>query len=62
MSRFRFVADHAGVFDVRRLCWVLGVFRSGLYRWLRAAPVRAARRADDARLVACIGVVHAVSG
>ncbi len=43
MSRFQFVADHAGAFGVKRLCRVLSVSRSGYYRWQAAAPVRAAR-------------------
>ncbi|GIH50600.1 hypothetical protein Mro03_57790 [Microbispora rosea subsp. rosea] len=41
LSRFQFVADHAGAFGVKRLCRVLSVSRSGFYRWraARTQPV-----------------------
>jgi transposase InsO family protein len=62
VSRFRFVADHTHAFSVKRLCQVLGVSRSGFYRWQAAAPARAARTARDAALAERIRVVHAESG
>ena len=58
MSRFEFVADHAGAFGVKRLCRVLGCSRSGFYRWLKAAPARAARAAADAALAEEIKQIH----
>lgn len=59
MSRFQFVADHRDTFGVKRLCRVLEVSRSGFYRWLAAAPARAARAAADAALAAQITEIHA---
>lgn len=41
------------------MCQVLGVARSSFYKWLAAAPARAARRAGDDALAARIAVVHA---
>ena len=58
MSRFEFVADHAGAFGVKRLCRVLEVSRSGFYRWRKAAPARAARAAADAALAEEIKQIH----
>ena len=59
MSRFQFVADHQSTFEVKRLCQVVQVARSSFYKWLSAAPTRAARRADDQALAARIAAVHA---
>ncbi len=59
MSRFQFVADHRDAFGVKRLCRVLAVSRSGFYRWLKAAPARAARAAADAALAEQITAIHA---
>jgi hypothetical protein len=59
VSRFQFVADHKCAFGVKRLCRVLKVSRSGFYRWLAAAPARAARLAADAQLAAKIKKIHA---
>lgn len=59
MSRFQFVADHRDAFGVKRLCRVLGVSRSGFYRWVAAAPARAARRAAEAELAEEIRAIHA---
>ncbi|GEL93696.1 transposase [Cellulomonas composti] len=58
MSRFQFVADHQATFEVKRLCQVLGIARSSFYKWLAAAPARAARAADDEVLADRIRVVH----
>lgn len=59
MSRFEFVADHADAYGVKRLCQVLAISRSGFYRWLKAAPARAARAAADAALAEEIRQIHA---
>jgi len=59
VSRFQFVADHRDAFGVKRLCRVLEVSRSGFYRWLSAAAVRAGRAAADAALAADIKKIHA---
>jgi transposase InsO family protein len=58
VSRFQFVADHAGAFGVKRLCRVLAVSPSGFYRWLAAAAGRAARAAADAELAVEIKKIH----
>ncbi|MBO3753255.1 transposase, partial [Streptosporangiaceae bacterium NEAU-GS5] len=59
ISRFQFVADHRDTFGVKRLCRVLEVSRSGFYRWLAAAPARAARAAADTLLAGQIAKIHA---
>jgi len=59
VSRFQFVADHQSTFEVKRLCQVVQVARSSFYKWLRAAPARAARQAGDESLAARIAAVHA---
>ncbi|PVU83238.1 hypothetical protein DDP54_09815 [Cellulomonas sp. WB94] len=56
MSRFQFVADHQSTFEVKRLCQVVQVARSSFYKWLSAAPARAARQTADAALAARIAV------
>ncbi|MBB5803565.1 hypothetical protein F4560_003333 [Saccharothrix ecbatanensis] len=56
---YRFISEHRAVFGVTRLCRVLGVRRPGFYEWLAATPTRAERAADDERLAAEIGEVHA---
>ena len=52
MNRFQFVEDHKDAYGVKRLCEVIEIARSSFYAWLAAAPGRAARAADDARLAA----------
>ncbi|MFG2631850.1 hypothetical protein [Streptomyces sp. NPDC048473] len=47
MSRFRFVDEHRGAFGVKRLCRILKVSRSGFYRWMAGAEMRASRERDD---------------
>lgn len=59
MSRFQFVADHRDAFGVKRLCTALNLSRSGFYRWLKAAPARAAKKAADAALTRRIRTIHA---
>ncbi len=58
MSCFQFIADHQHAFGVKRLCQVLGLSRSGFYRWTAGAPARAARAAADVALVERIRAVH----
>lgn len=36
--KYAFIAAHAGKFSVQRMCWVLGVQRSGYYAWQRRTP------------------------
>ena len=56
MSRFRFVEDHRNVYDVKRLCRLAEVSRSGYYAW-RARPV-AARQVADQALLEQITTIH----
>jgi hypothetical protein len=58
VSRFQFVEDHRGAFGVKRLCLVLKVSRTGFYRWLSGADVRAGRQRADAELAERIGEIH----
>ena len=58
MNRFQFVEDHKDAYGVKRLCEVIEIARSSFYAWLAAAPGRAARAADDARLAARIRVLQ----
>lgn len=60
MSRFQFVADNSATFEVKRLCELVEIERSSYYAWLKAAPSREARAADDAALAERIRAVHAV--
>lgn len=57
-SRFQFVEDHRGAFGVKRLCRILAVSRSGLYRHLAGADARARRVRADAELAERIGEIH----
>ena len=59
MNRFQFVVDHQATFGVKRLCEVVHIARSSFYKWLAAAPARAARQAADAALAQQIREVHA---
>jgi transposase InsO family protein len=59
MSRFRFISEQRATFGVKRLCRVLGVHHSGFYAWLGRADRRAARAAQDDRLVKQIRQIHA---
>ena len=58
MSRFRFISEQRATFGVKRLCRVLNVHRSGFYAWLARADRRAARAAQDARLVEQVRAIH----
>lgn len=58
MSRFQFAAYHRDTFEVKRLCQVIGIARSSFYKWLAAAPARAARAADDEALAKRIRAIH----
>lgn len=61
MSRFQFVEDHHGAYGVKRLCRILGVSRSGYYRWQAAASSRLERERADADLGEAIRKIHADS-
>lgn len=54
--RYAFIRDHRAGFPVRLLCAVLGVSRSGFYRWLREPVGRWHRRREA--LVTRIRAVH----
>ena len=56
MSRFRFVDDHRDTYEVKRLCQLVEVSRSGYYRWASAAP--SARAVADAGLLEEIRRIH----
>ena len=58
MSRFQFVADHRGAFEVKWLCDVVEIARSSFYAWLAAAAHRAVKIAADEELAARIRAVH----
>ena len=59
MNRFCFVEDHRDVYDVKRLCALVEVSRSGFYAW-RGRP-QSARAVADAELLGRIATVHAES-
>jgi transposase InsO family protein len=59
VSRFQFVADHSGTFEVKRLCERVEIERSSYYAWKAGAPARAARAAADAGLAEKIRAIHA---
>jgi hypothetical protein len=60
-SRFRFISTRRASYGVKRLCRVLGVSRSGFYRWEAAEPDRQARAAADDDLATEIAAIHAAS-
>ncbi|MDX3234086.1 IS3 family transposase, partial [Streptomyces sp. ME19-01-6] len=60
--RWGFISPYADEFGVQRLCRVLGISRSGYYRWLAGADARAARQAADDALAAGIREIHTESG
>ena len=57
--RYQFIEQHRGQFPISRLCQVLGVSRSGYYRW-RKRPASARQMANQ-RLVEQIKRVHTAS-
>lgn len=59
MSRFRFVHDHRDTYQVKRLCQLVEVSRSGYYRWAGAAP--SPRAVADAELLEEIRRIHTES-
>jgi putative transposase len=56
VSRFRFVEDHRDTYQVKRLCQLVEVSRSGYYRWASAVP--SARAVADAELLERIRQIH----
>jgi transposase InsO family protein len=54
ISRLRFISTERAAYGVKRLCVLLGVARSAFYRWLNGEQARAARAAEDERIVAKI--------
>lgn len=60
MSRFQFVADNSGTFEVKRLCDLVEIERSSYYAWKAGAMARAERVAADAALEDRIRTIHAV--
>ncbi|KAA9131996.1 IS3 family transposase [Marinihelvus fidelis] len=54
--KFAFIEENRKTSNIRHLCHLLGVSRSGYYAW-RARPVSAHRRHDE-RLKAVIGELH----
>jgi hypothetical protein len=59
VGRFCFVHDHRDTYQVKRLCELVEVSRSGYYRWAGAAPW--ARAVADAELLEEIRQVHTES-
>jgi putative transposase len=59
VSRFCFVHDHRDTYQVKRLCELAEVSRSGYYRWAGAAP--SARAVADAELLEEIRQIHTES-
>lgn len=57
-GRWDFISVHRADFGVQRICRVLGVSRSGYYRWVAGAPARGERRAAADALVAEIREIH----
>jgi putative transposase len=56
VSRFCFVDDHRDTYQVKRLCELVEVSRSGFYRWAGATP--SARAVADADLLEEIRRIH----
>ncbi len=60
-SRWRFISAHHMQYGIQRLCRILGVSRSGFYRWRQAAPARQARAGEEAALTEKIRGIHTAS-
>jgi transposase InsO family protein len=56
VSRFRFVADHRDTYEVKRLCKLVEVSRSGFYAWASRAPSK--RDVDNASVLEAIVDIH----
>lgn len=56
MTRFRFVSEYAETYEVKRMCQVLEISRSGYYDWKRRGESKHAKR--DGELTALIGEIH----
>lgn len=57
--KYRFIAEQAGRFEVKLMCRVLGVSRSGYYKWRSGTPRAQAQR--NAELLEQIRQIHAAS-
>ncbi len=57
--KFKFIADHRGMFNVGRMCALLNVSRSGFYSWLTRPESR--RSIGNRALEDKIRVLHAAS-
>jgi putative transposase len=57
--KFKFIADHRGIFNVGRMCALLNVSRSGFYSWLTRPESR--RSIENRALEDKIRVLHAAS-
>ncbi len=57
-GRWDFISLYRADFGVQRICRVLGVSRSGCYRWTAGAAARDERRAAGGALVAEIREIH----
>jgi transposase InsO family protein len=60
-SRLRFISTQRAVYGVKRLCELVGVHRSAFYRWLEGEPARAAKTAEEARIIAKVRELHTAS-
>lgn len=57
--KYTFMAAHERQFQIKRMCHVLGVGRSGYYAWRRRSP--STREQDNQALLALIRAEHKVS-
>ena len=60
-SRFQFVEENHGAYGVKRLCRILGISRSGYFRWQAAEPIRLERERADRELCEQIRAIHSDS-
>lgn len=58
--KYTFIAAHTAEFQVKRMCHVLGVARSGYYAWQQRTP--STREQANQALLALIRQEHATSG